>query len=182
MSWIELGRVAPERLDRARLALHWAAQLPSAVGASLLPARGDGAHACLGWLASHRALAGPLIPGNVPFRAALRVPDLCLLVLDAEGAELAQRPEAKAMVPDLIRRAEGSDVHAGQGAAETLGYLRTKAALPVLVRLLEHDDRWLRFKAAKAIKNMGSAARSAGDTCWSTSTGRSSTSCAFSPR
>jgi len=75
--------------------------------------------------------------------------------------ELAKRPEAKSMVPQLITMAEGKDVHVGQCAAETLGYLKDEQALPVLVRLLSHDDRWLRYKAAQAIKRMGATAKPA---------------------
>ena len=73
--------------------------------------------------------------------------------------ELAKRPEAKAMVPELIKLAEGADAHARQGACETLGYLKSVEALPVFVRLLSHDDRWLRYKAAAAIRGMGGEAK-----------------------
>jgi HEAT repeat protein len=73
--------------------------------------------------------------------------------------ELARRPEAKAMVPQLIAMAEGTDMHARQGACEALGCIKNTNALPVLVRLLQHDDRWLRVKAADALKKMGDAAR-----------------------
>ena len=73
--------------------------------------------------------------------------------------ELAKRPEAKAMVPELIKMAEGSDAHARQGACETLGHLKSVEALPVFVRLLSHEDRWLRFKAAAAIRGMGGEAK-----------------------
>ena len=73
--------------------------------------------------------------------------------------ELAKRPEAKTMIPQLIQMAEGKDVHVAQGACETLGNLKSKEALPVFVRLLKHEDRWLRFKAAKAIKNLGGDAK-----------------------
>jgi hypothetical protein len=75
--------------------------------------------------------------------------------------ELAERPEAKAMVPQLIAMAEGKDVHVSQGACEALGYIKSEQALPVLVRLLSHEDRWLRFKAAQALKKMGGATKSA---------------------
>ena len=75
--------------------------------------------------------------------------------------ELAKRPEAKTMVPKLIGMAEGKDPHVAQGACETLGFLKSKQALPVLVRLLSHEDRWLRFKAAEAIKKMGGEAKPA---------------------
>ena len=75
--------------------------------------------------------------------------------------ELARRSEAKAMVPALIKLAEGTDVHVAQGAAETLGNLKSAEALPVLIHLLSHQDRWLRFKAAQAIKKMGGEAKPA---------------------
>lgn len=73
--------------------------------------------------------------------------------------ELARRPEAKAMVPQLITMAEGRNGRVRQGACEALGFIKDTNALPVLVRLLRHDDRWLRVKAANALKNMGGAAR-----------------------
>ena len=72
--------------------------------------------------------------------------------------ELAKRPEATSMVPQLIKLAEGKDAHAAQGACETLGNLKSPEALPVLVRLLAADDRWLRYKAAQALKKMGATA------------------------
>ncbi len=72
--------------------------------------------------------------------------------------ELAKRPEAKAMVPELLKMAQASDVHVAQGACETLGYLKRAEALPVFVRLLSHNDRWLRFKAAQALKRCGAEA------------------------
>jgi hypothetical protein len=75
--------------------------------------------------------------------------------------ELAGRPEAKAMVPQLISLAEGKDVHARLGACETLGFLKSPEALPILIRLLSHEDRGLRFKAAQAINKMGGNALSA---------------------
>jgi len=71
--------------------------------------------------------------------------------------ELATRPEAKTMVPKLITMAEGRDVHTAQGAVCALGYLKSQEALPALVRLLSHDDRWLRYKAANSIKKIGGA-------------------------
>jgi hypothetical protein len=55
--------------------------------------------------------------------------------------------------------AEGADGRKRQGAAETLGYINDPAALPVLARLLTHEDRWLRVKAANALKNMKDKAK-----------------------
>lgn len=73
--------------------------------------------------------------------------------------ELAARPEAETLVPRLIALSEGRDAHVRQGACETLGYIKSAEALPVLVRLLTHEDRWLRAKAAGALKNLGDKAK-----------------------
>ncbi|MEI6676679.1 MAG: DUF6288 domain-containing protein, partial [Verrucomicrobiota bacterium] len=72
--------------------------------------------------------------------------------------ELANRPEAKAMVPQLLTMADSKDAHVAQSACETLGNLKCTEALPVLVRQLSANDRWLRYKAAQAIKKMGGSA------------------------
>ncbi len=73
--------------------------------------------------------------------------------------ELARRPESKAMVSKLIALVEGKDAHLRQGACEALGYIKDPQALPVLVALLDHQDRWLRVKAAEALKKFGDSAR-----------------------
>jgi hypothetical protein len=73
--------------------------------------------------------------------------------------ELGRRPNRKELVAPLIAMAEGPDAHKRQGAAEALGYINSAEALPVLVRLLTHEDRWLRVKAANALKNMGDTAK-----------------------
>lgn len=72
--------------------------------------------------------------------------------------ELAGRPEATNEVATLIKMAEGDNANMRQGACEALGYMKSVEALPVLVRLLKHEDRWLRFKAADALGNMWDAA------------------------
>lgn len=69
--------------------------------------------------------------------------------------ELASRPEAASMVPQLIEMAEGKDLHRLQSACETLGYIKSPEALPVLVKLLSHEDRWARVLAGKALARMG---------------------------
>ena len=75
--------------------------------------------------------------------------------------ELVSRPEGRAMVPQLIAMADGKDAHVSQGACQALGDLRSAEALPALVRQLSNPDRWVRFKAAEAIKKMGGAAKPA---------------------
>ncbi len=77
------------------------------------------------------------------------------------AGELASRPEAKEMVPQLIALADGKDVHLIEAACEALGDIKSADALPALVRQLSHADRGVRFKAAAAIKMMGGAAKPA---------------------
>jgi HEAT repeat protein len=74
--------------------------------------------------------------------------------------ELGKRPESRQLISALITMAEEPDAHKRQGAAEALGYLNDSAALPVLARLLTHEDRWLRVKAANALRNMKGNAKS----------------------
>ena len=73
--------------------------------------------------------------------------------------EIGKRPNRKELVGVLLELAEGPDARKRQGAAEALGYINSARALPVLVRLLTHEDRWLRVKAANALKNMGETAK-----------------------
>jgi hypothetical protein len=73
--------------------------------------------------------------------------------------ELATRPEAKAMVAELIKLAESGDPHQIQGACETLGLINTPDALPVILKQLSHHDRWVRYKAAEAVRKMGDTAK-----------------------
>jgi len=75
--------------------------------------------------------------------------------------ELSKRPEGRTMVADLIKLADGRDPHRIQGACEALGLLNAPEALPVLVKQLAHQDRWVRYKAAQAIRKMGGTAKPA---------------------
>jgi hypothetical protein len=75
--------------------------------------------------------------------------------------ELAKRPESKTMIAELIKLADGSNPHHIQAACETLGRLNTPEALPVLVKQLSHSDRWVRYKSAQAIRNLGGTAKPA---------------------
>lgn len=81
MSWKTLGVVAPGKLSQARLQLHWAAQLVSATGTSLLPAEADYTHTNLGWESKLGVLAGRNV-GEEPLRAALVFEGLELVVID----------------------------------------------------------------------------------------------------
>ena len=73
--------------------------------------------------------------------------------------ELAKRAEGVAMTGELMAMAEGSEVRVRQSAAETLGNLKSVAGQASLLRLLGDEDRWVRFKAAQALKKMGVEAK-----------------------
>ena len=92
----------------------------------------------------------------VELMAAFR--DWSPVVRSWAAEELAGRPGAAGQVPELIRLAEEGTVPEVQGACEALGLLKAADALPVLVRRLGHDDRWVRYKAAAAVRAMGKAA------------------------
>jgi hypothetical protein len=82
MTWKTVGNVFPSELMRARIQLHWAAQLVSAPGTSLLPAEADHAHTNLGW----DPTLGVLVGRNArvqSLKAGLVFEGLELLVIDA---------------------------------------------------------------------------------------------------
>src|SRR5215471_20343863 len=84
-------------LADARLQVHHAAQLATAAGISYLPHEADDSHTNLEWLSELEALASHVIPAPHPFRVALRVTDLTLLIVDArDGAASTGHPSGRA--------------------------------------------------------------------------------------
>ncbi|MBT8452936.1 MAG: hypothetical protein KJO40_13290 [Deltaproteobacteria bacterium] len=83
MTWKTLGALPPDRLSEARLQLHWAAQLLSAPGVSLLPAENDFSHTNLHWDFELGVLSGRPV-GSESLRAGLVFESLELAVLDGE--------------------------------------------------------------------------------------------------
>lgn len=79
-------------LADARRQTHHAAQFATAAGISYLPHEPDDSHTNLEWIASLGALASHVIPGTSPFRLALRVADLTLLVLDHQATVQSSLP------------------------------------------------------------------------------------------
>lgn len=73
----------PTQLVAAREIVHHAAQLVALVGASYLEPQADDSHTSLAWLDAQSALTGLTIPAERPFRIALRVSDLTLVLLEA---------------------------------------------------------------------------------------------------
>lgn len=88
-TWQQLGALAPRTLTEARLDCHYCAQIPSAAGVSLLDPAPDDSHSNLGWSENLGALVGRPVPEEKYFQAALRVGDLTVMLLDAEGEPVA---------------------------------------------------------------------------------------------
>ncbi|MFL6261578.1 MAG: hypothetical protein ACJ76Y_17930 [Thermoanaerobaculia bacterium] len=90
--WETLGAVEPRNLIEARQQIHWAAQAVAAVGKQLLPHQHDYGEQSFSWLAGPRVLAQGVVDGPRPFRAAVRLADPALLLLDEDGEALATMP------------------------------------------------------------------------------------------
>ena len=88
--WETLGAVDPRELTDARLQLHWAAQAAAGVGKLLLPHQEDYGEQSFQWLAGPRVLAQGVVDGK--FRSAVRPSPAALLLLDGDGATLAELP------------------------------------------------------------------------------------------
>jgi len=81
VTWKALGAVLPGGLSEARVELHWAAQLLSAPGVTLLPAEEDYSHTNLGWDFELGVLSGRPV-GSGLLRAAMVFEGIELLVID----------------------------------------------------------------------------------------------------
>lgn len=100
MSWKTIGMVLPGKLSEARLSLHWAAQLVSAPGTSLLPARADYSHTNLGWDQELAVLTGRNV-GEQSLQAALVFEGLELAVI-ADGRERSSMGLAGHTLPQAL--------------------------------------------------------------------------------
>jgi len=90
VTWKTLGAVPAGGLSEARLQLHWAAQLLSAPGVSLLPAENDFSHTNLQWDIELGVLSGRPV-GSESLRAGLVFESLELAVLDGERERSSMR-------------------------------------------------------------------------------------------
>jgi len=80
------------KLTDARLQVHHAAQLATAMGISYLPPRSDDRHTNLEWLSGAGVLASHVVPGDPPFRIGVRVADLALCMLNGGNGLLGTLP------------------------------------------------------------------------------------------
>jgi len=84
LEWQSVEPESGSTLTATRVALHWAAQLPAAAGATLVAARDDYSHTTLTWHRGPNALLTETLPTGQ--RAGIRPRDLALIVLQADGA------------------------------------------------------------------------------------------------
>lgn len=116
MTWKTLGAVSPGGLSEARVELHWAAQLLSAPGVSLLPASEDYSHTNLRWDFELGVLSGRPV-GSELLRAAMVFEGLELQVLDGERERSSMRLAGHTLQQSLSWL--GREL-AGEGAALVL--------------------------------------------------------------
>lgn len=88
--WQTLGALSADRLGEARDVVHWAARLVASVGNTCMRPLDDGSHLGLSWIVERGLLAGVYTTGTPRYRAALRVGDLTLHLVDVEGRSVAQ--------------------------------------------------------------------------------------------
>jgi hypothetical protein len=87
-AWRRLGSVPFVKLVASRLELHYAAQIPAALGIARARPQPDFGHHALTWDANERALVSALVPAKRDYRAGIRFHDRALLLLDGRGARL----------------------------------------------------------------------------------------------
>jgi len=126
VSWERIGEPSPDELEGSRVELHYAAQLPAAVGVSVLEPQPDFSHHALYWDDDLRALMTPAVPGSKPYRVGLRFADLHLFVVDDAGNPAGERGLVGQSVGDGLRWLAGA-------IADHTGDLAPELGLP------EHD-------------------------------------------
>lgn len=116
-NWNRLGVPQPRALVDARLQLHYAAQVVSAVGRKFLPKQEDDSHTNLGWMVELGALTSRMAGDEQPFRAALEFDEFRLVLLDEENHYLSTQPldgmtmdDAYAWLASAIAERTGSAV------------------------------------------------------------------------
>jgi hypothetical protein len=83
-NWEKVGVTDPPRLLETRVLLHWAAQLPGAMGSSLVDPQSDDGHTTLTWDPAHRRfVSGTTGQG---FRVGLVPETFALQFLDGQGS------------------------------------------------------------------------------------------------
>jgi len=129
VSWHALGAVAPAALVDARLQLHHAAQLASALGLTFLEPRADDSHPNLGWDEELGALVGHATPVAGGLRAALWPAGLEVLLVGTDGATAGALPLAGQTLEAAYRWLEETLGGLGAGLSAS-GLRRTDYEIP----------------------------------------------------
>ena len=99
---LALGSVPPNKLQDARLQLHYAAQVLAATCDTALPHRDDDSHTALGWSDAHHALVTETLPGQL--RLGLALSDLIILVIGADDQMTHKIPLNSLAMGDAIQQ------------------------------------------------------------------------------
>ncbi len=91
-AWQVLATPLSVGLAVARRQLHWAAQMASSVGKTLIEKVPDDSHQAFSWISGHQCMASGVIAASQPFRCALRPADLHLLILSDHDVEQLELP------------------------------------------------------------------------------------------
>jgi hypothetical protein len=81
------------------------------------------------------------------------------IVRDRAAMALARRKDTP--VAPLVKMLSSPDLSTRYGACQALAYLKSAEAVPALTAALDHEDMWLRIKAAEALAAIGQPAMSA---------------------
>src|SRR5262245_37857672 len=163
MDWHSLGNPAPLHLRDARVQLHWAAQVLSAMADRWLQAQPDDSHTNMEWQPGLGALVGN--PTASGLRLALRPRDLQLIALRGGGTAatlpLGGRTLAEAMrwADERVAEAEGGpsrgvaareyDMPDHRVRSAGAAFAAETEALDAVGRWFEHGDALLREIAAR---------------------------------
>ena len=90
--WQPLAASPEEGLVDARRQIHWAAQIASSVGKTLIEKAPDDSHSAFSWIPGHECMATGIVEASQPFRCALRPKDLHLLILSDHDVEQLELP------------------------------------------------------------------------------------------
>lgn len=102
-NWLHLGTIAPADLVAARLELHWAAQIPAALGIARAEPTADFAQHALSWDAGHGALVSAPVSAPLAHRAGLRLAEPALLLLGGRGTVVESLPLAGRTLREGLR-------------------------------------------------------------------------------
>ncbi len=121
--WLRLGALPATELVEARLELHWALQLPAALGIARATPSADFAQHALHWEPRHQALVSAWAAQPRRYRAGLRFEPLTLLLLTEHDEPLATLPLVGRTLAEGLAWLETA-------SADHAGAARTPLALP----------------------------------------------------